>query len=563
MARMAARPRLDGDRPTRRTTSADPGERRPSSATHRASGAPGASSLDPRVPLVVGIVLGLGVLVVHDVAGILRRPFWYDEAWVASSTRVPLTRLADVTASTPIGFAVLLRPLSSLGDHVPRLLPLFFAGGAVVVASVFAGTLPWASRQIQLFASCAAGLVTLLAPTALLRNDLKQYTADAFCCLLAVWLCSCCEATSGRRPLVALTVLTGFGLLISIGAPLAGMACFAGLWVQQIRTRRWDLVWETTLAACAAAVVIGVVYVNTLGQGVSDAFYVYWRAYFLNGSPSEVLSTIWTRLEQGSVALGLGSGAVLLLALFVGGLVALVKLERVAVSLAVSFLWIGMIILGVADRYPFLDLRTSHFLLLLTATVSSVAVSAVSEILTARWSFAPAAVGIGILALWIPQVDQNVQELGLPNEDVRSQTDYVSRNIGPGDVVLVSSSSSYGFAYYWRDGEVVLEKKPVGPGFLLSYPADDDIVIAADRRLEEVEPALRAAVDRAEQGSGRIWLVRTHMVPYERKAWADAAAALGLTVDLVCMDTLVVEARTGRGVCPSPEPLGLIQLGTH
>jgi hypothetical protein len=562
MARTTDRPpRFDGEEPTRRAGSDD--SRVPLSSTARpAAGSPVAPQGDVGIPLVVGIVLGLGVLVVHDVAGMLSRPFWYDEAWVAASTRVPLSELADVTASTPTGFAVLLRPLSGLGDQVPRLSALFFAGAAVVMASVLAGTLPWATRQIQLFASCAAGLVVLLVPASLMRNDLKQYTADAFFCLLAIWLCSCCEATSSRRALAGLTVLTGLGPLISVGASLTGMACFAGLVVLRMGQRRWVLVKEATLAAVAAGLVMAFVYSRTLGQGVSGLFYDFWRDYFLDGSPSEILSTIWTRLGERSAALGLGSATLLLVALFATGLVALVTLERVAVCLAVSFLWVGMIILGVADRYPFLDLRTSHFLLLLTATVCSIGVSALAGALARRWRLAPAAVGIGVLALWLPQVDQNVRDLGLPNEDVRSQTRYVSRNIRPGDVVLVSSSSNYGFAYYWPDGEVSVDERPyLGPGFLLSYPGDDDIVVADDRRREEIEPALRAAVDRARQASGRIWVVRTHMVGYERKAWFDAAAALGLTIDLVCMDTPEHEALTGREVCPSPEPLGLIEVG--
>jgi len=48
------------------------------------------------------LVVALSALTfaVHDVAYVLSQPYWTDEAWVAASTKYPMTDLRDVTAST-------------------------------------------------------------------------------------------------------------------------------------------------------------------------------------------------------------------------------------------------------------------------------------------------------------------------------------------------------------------------------------------------------------------------------------------------------------------------------
>jgi hypothetical protein len=79
------------------------------------------------------LVLGLLVLVVHDVGYLLRQPFWIDEAWVAVSTRFPLSQLPATTSATPIGWSVVLRIFSLGGNQTSRLLPLAFAAAAVPI----------------------------------------------------------------------------------------------------------------------------------------------------------------------------------------------------------------------------------------------------------------------------------------------------------------------------------------------------------------------------------------------------------------------------------------------
>ena len=91
----------------------------------------------------VVLALGLLVLVVHDVGYMLSQSFWTDEAWVAVTTRFPLSQLLATTNSTPIGWSVLLRVVTQPATQTSRLLPLAFAGGAVIIAYWFARRLGW------------------------------------------------------------------------------------------------------------------------------------------------------------------------------------------------------------------------------------------------------------------------------------------------------------------------------------------------------------------------------------------------------------------------------------
>jgi hypothetical protein len=89
------------------------------------------------------LLLCLLVLVLHNVRYLLSQPYWNDEAWVAVTTRFPLSRLPQLTSSTPIGWSLLLR-LATIGrSQSGRLLPLAFAGIAVIPGYWLARRLDW------------------------------------------------------------------------------------------------------------------------------------------------------------------------------------------------------------------------------------------------------------------------------------------------------------------------------------------------------------------------------------------------------------------------------------
>src|SRR5215469_7089446 len=118
-------------------------------------------------------LLGLSVLAVHDVGYMLRQPFWNDEAWVALSTRFPVSQLRETTSSTPIGWSLLLRLVSDHDGQTGRLLTLIFAALAVVAAYWLARGLAWPDRFSAILAASLAGVAVLLVPAMLVRDDLK------------------------------------------------------------------------------------------------------------------------------------------------------------------------------------------------------------------------------------------------------------------------------------------------------------------------------------------------------------------------------------------------------
>ena len=65
----------------------------------------------------------------------------------------------------------------------------------------------------------------------------------------------------------------------------------------------------------------------------------------------------------------LGMPAIVAVALFVLAIVALARRREYILALSLPILWIELFFLGVAHRYPFLDLRTSYFVLVPTVAL--------------------------------------------------------------------------------------------------------------------------------------------------------------------------------------------------
>jgi hypothetical protein len=105
----------------------------------------------------------------------LRQPFWLDEAWVAASTRYPLSQLPALTSSTPIGWTALVRLITVRGEQTSRLLPLAFAGAAVAIAYWFGRRLGWRRHVVAVLGGFLTGTSVLLVPamglTILVRID--------------------------------------------------------------------------------------------------------------------------------------------------------------------------------------------------------------------------------------------------------------------------------------------------------------------------------------------------------------------------------------------------------
>lgn len=496
----------------------------------------------PPVDAVLIAVLSLATFLVHDVGYLLRLPFWTDEAWVAISTKLPLHQLLRVTASTPVGWSLLLRLFPFGGEQGLRLVPLAFAALTVAAAYVFARTLPWRSPVIARLAAVLSALAALLVPSALLRDDLKQYTADAFVTVLVLYATSRVEAVRSRRRLVGLAVLVVVAFFFSAVAAFVGAAAFAGLLLVAAGRAQWRQAGEVAAAGAGAGVLLAAVYLLVYRPGTPPGLRTYWSAYYVPVGQGWAAS--WRFLSGGfhSMAEYLGMGPLALVGvLVVAGVAGTVALGRTAVAVAVPLLLVEMVLLSAAGQYPLFDLRTSHFLTTAVAVTAALGAAHGCALLT-RWHVAApvlATVVVGAMFVLNGRGEIRAEVINQPAphaEDLRSPTAYLASNLRPQDVVVVNMLSSWGFAYYWPHGSPSIE--PVTSNlqrFVAVFPDRPGIVVATDRTQQAVDDAVsRAAALVAGRGpQTRIFFLHQHLMDGEEGFFTAAFAAHHLRVSPV------------------------------
>jgi hypothetical protein len=479
-----------------------------------------------RIDTGLVLIAAVCTVLVHPVHAMLSHSYWLDEAWVAILLRVPWSRVPAVGLTTPLGFAALLRLVPGSGLQRARLVVLAFSVLTVVMAYVFARVLPWSTPWRARVAAVAAAVVAMLAPLALGRNDLKQYTCDAFCALVVLTAAVIVDRAP-RRPVWWFTVAALVVLPFSSTSAFVTVAAFAGLLGSALIARETRRAIEVLVNGAIAGVLIAGYYAALVIPHTNKKLHDYWNAYYLRGTPWHMLRTAWHRLFNLSHQLGVP--ALLVIVLVVAGLIALARLRAVAVAIAVVVLWVEMALIARAQLYPFLDLRTSHFLLVTTLVVAAIGAAAIVQLAYRWWRPAGAIAGVAALAFFVASARPKIDQLGIPTEPAREQAQYVAAHRTPNDVVLVNFPGSYGFAYYWPDGVKTRTDKTVGQGFKVEAK-NLDAVYAQGRTNDTVLAALRQAVDRwhAEPSGSRLFIVRSHVSPAEAQAWKLAFERLGL-----------------------------------
>jgi hypothetical protein len=483
----------------------------------------------------VVFLLGSLVFAVHDVPYMLSQSFWTDEAWVAVTTRFPLSQLAATTGSTPIGWSLLLRLVTDPGTQISRLLPLAFAGAAVIIAYWLARQLSWRWPPASVAAGLTAGIGVLLVPAMLQRNDLKQYTADACMALLVLALTSRLERQWSLGGLLLLSVAAWGGMLLSDTVVFVGVAAFLAVCVTELARRHWRRLAQAVPVGAGTAILMIVIYVAFYRRAVTPQltnapgfipYYLPWHAG-LRADVSFVTSCVAAVRDY------FGLGPVwLAVPLVLAGLVTIARLGRPATAVAVAGLWPEMLAVSAAKKYPFLDPRTATFLFAITIVVAAIGLIGVCLLLR-PWLHGGIAAGLALagVLLFAAGAAPYVRSHTIPNENVRDQTLYVAQHSAPSDVILVNMSSNWGFAYYWPVGQP--SERPdsvVAQGYVAYFPGQPRIIVAPDRVQAVVSAALARAVKMAQQlSSSRIWLIRSHMSTSEQKAWRAALAQQGLS----------------------------------
>jgi hypothetical protein len=125
-----------------------------------------------------------------------------------------------------------------------------------VIAYWFGRELGWPRRETSVAAGLLAGTAVLLVPAMLVRDDLKQYTADACMALLVLALTSRVERKWSRPGLLALSAAAWGGMLFSDASAFVGVAAFGAVCVVQLAQRAWRRLAEVAAVGAGTAVLM-------------------------------------------------------------------------------------------------------------------------------------------------------------------------------------------------------------------------------------------------------------------------------------------------------------------
>lgn len=501
---------------------------------------PSATGKFDVIDVCLVVALGLLTLAVHDVPYLLRHPFWVDEAWVADTIRARIGLTPSLAASTPVGWALLLRLVPFGGAQRLRLMPLAFAMLAAATGYLFGREL----RLTRYTTGILTGAGVLLSPAMLVRDDLKQYTAEAFA-FLALWvLVARVENEWHLRRLVAIAATTCIGLFIANTVIFAGIAAMGSLALECVVKRNYRRLVELVSASAGMVIVSLAVFEVIDRRQITQTLVSYWKSYYVPmRSPSAAISFIYLRLHDLAPYMGFRFLA-LDMVLALAGIAGLIWLRRFALAAMVP-MTVAIVIAASADRrYPFGDLRTSTFWLVAVPVLMAVAVAAAGRWAARMDRRLPLIAAALALAVWVTATATYIRSHDLPDENVRSQVAYVSAHVRPGDVILVGYAASYAFAYYYQ-ANPSFPADSAGPnGHIPAYPGVRSIVVMTNRRAADVANALAAARARAAAlpgGSrGRIWIIRSHQTQTEIQAWHRELAGARTTVIHVGHDPLLV-----------------------
>src|SRR5262249_8968528 len=146
------------------------------------------------------------------------------------------------------------------------------------------------------------------------------------------------EGDSNPRRVVWLGAAALIAVPFSTNAAFVAVACFTGLLAVAVIAHRRDRAVATLIVGGVTALGFAIVFAVTVLPRISTVLTNYWNDWYLTGGPVHMLDQSWTRLEKLSSLLAMP--AWVFMALFVLGIVALVRLHATAVAIAVPFMWI-------------------------------------------------------------------------------------------------------------------------------------------------------------------------------------------------------------------------------
>ncbi len=437
----------------------------------------------------LAVAVGLAVLVVHDVPYMLHHSLWVDEGWVADSVRARITLVPSMTSSTPLGWTLLLRLVPFGGPERLRLVPLAFTMLAAAAGYLFGREL----RLTRFATGILTGAAVLLSPAMLLRDDLKQYTAEAFACLVLWVLVARVENEWRLRRLIAIAAVGSVGLLFANTVIFVGVAAMASLALECLVRRDYRRLLEVAGASAGMLIVSLAIYVTVIHPGVTSRLVTDWNAHYMpTKSPSAAAHFLYRQLRHLAPYMGFHH-LIIDVVVVLAGIGELIWLRRYALAAMFPILLALVVVASAARKYPFGDLRTSTFWLVAVPMLMAVAVAAAGQLASRIDRRAPLLVAAVALAVWVPATNRDIRAHPIPNEDVHSEINYLEAHFRRGDVVIVSYGASFGFAYYYPPTPSFPLDAVAPDRYGVAYPQLPWMVVMTNRQPVDIANALAAA----------------------------------------------------------------------
>jgi hypothetical protein len=397
----------------------------------------------------------------------------------------------------------------------------------------------------------------LLSPAMLVRDDLKQYTAEA-CAALVIWLLVArLENNWSRWWLAALALVTSLGTLFAETAIFTGGAAFTCLFLVALGRRQWRRLAELAVAGAGTLAIFGAIFVVILKPRINPQMASYWAPLYSPTSVTGAARFFWTELSQRvGPEIGFPAGVpksptmpatvaelAIPLALTVAGIVALAVMRRYALAAMLPVTLVVAMTASAARQYPFGDERTSTFWEVMFPVLMAIAVAAAIRGLglafgrlgtsVKGWVLPVITVAIAVAAIagYVQQVRPDINSHTIPDDDSRSQIQFAEAHYRAGDVFLVDFGASYGFDYYYSTPTTYFP--PVAgndAGYIPQY-LDPQIIIMTTRNAPDFAVAMRKAIavldSEPASEHGRVWVIREHLFPTETRAWTAIFGQLG------------------------------------
>jgi len=412
-----------------------------------------------------------------------------DEAWVALCTRVEGVRQFWLAiASTPLAWALLLK-IDALAveatETTLRAVPFAFGGLTMWVAY----------RAGERFAGHRLGGVLALAVVAFdplsiwYAKFLKQYTAEAFFCVLAVDRAAVFAERRERRDLLAVAAVLALGLPFAnaqlfVAPAVLGALLVDTMWRRDGRTLRAVLL--TTAAVGAWAVVY---HALALAPRLRVAG-VYWARQVYLPASVEGMHLLWRRLSS-MLAPTLGEWGTVVAASSLA--VASMAPRRRVVCVALLLLVAEVAVLSMLRRVP---VNQPRVLLFLTTALAVYGAAAVGFVVARAWTrpVLGTAATLGLAFLGYEAVQAHRARVPARPAVVDDAESFVrlAQDERHADPLLLHGKARYVFAYYDRARPVLDRLPSVAIGWV-PRTADPSILTVNERALQATAKQLLVA----------------------------------------------------------------------